>query len=360
MKKSNKAPLLLRLLKMLFSMEATESKSINAAKKILIVRQHNQFGDMLATVPLFRALKETYPGLELTILTSPDNFYAVTKNKYVDRMFVFDKKKLYSPPYFYRLLRLLRDSYDIAIVPSTVSLSLTSSLIARFANASSRIGVSELNGTENPYAFLFDRRVPLNWKKHPDQHVSDFVLDLVRPFGITTSDCSAEISFDQEDIKSARKFLDALGFSKRMLLVGIHAGAGKPPNRWPLDNYLKISEMLKKEFDALVYFTGSRSDREEIEFIMAHSSPGSGYFLDHGIPELAALISLSSLFITNDTGVMHVAGATRVPQLSLFGPTNPFNWAPIGANKYFIRKSDIISEISTESVWAKVCQILKQ
>jgi heptosyltransferase-2 len=54
---------------------------------------------------------------------------------------------------------------------------------------------------------------------------------------------------------------------------------------------------------------------------------------------------------------MHVAGATETPQISLFGPTNPFNWAPCGKNKIFIRKSDLIDDIFVDDV-LKVCKSL--
>jgi heptosyltransferase-2 len=56
---------------------------------------------------------------------------------------------------------------------------------------------------------------------------------------------------------------------------------------------------------------------------------------------------------------MHVAGATSVPQVSLFGPTNPIVWAPIGRNKKFVRKSDLIDEITVEDVMEVCNKLLK-
>ncbi|MGA9295126.1 MAG: glycosyltransferase family 9 protein, partial [Ignavibacteriaceae bacterium] len=70
-----------------------------------------------------------------------------------------------------------------------------------------------------------------------------------------------------------------------------------------------------------------------------------------------ALISKSDLFISNDTGIMHVAGSTDTSQISIFGPTNPFNWAPIGNNKYFIRKSELIDDVSVKDV-LDMCEII--
>jgi heptosyltransferase-2 len=80
-------------------------------------------------------------------------------------------------------------------------------------------------------------------------------------------------------------------------------------------------------------------------------------FIDRPIPQVAALISKSDLFISNDTGIMHVAGTTETPQISIFGPTNPFNWAPIGSNKFFIRKSELIDDVAVEDVY-HLCEII--
>jgi heptosyltransferase-2 len=57
---------------------------------------------------------------------------------------------------------------------------------------------------------------------------------------------------------------------------------------------------------------------------------------------------------------MHVAGATETPQISIFGPTNPFNWAPIGKNKLFIRKSELIDDVSVEDVYGLCEQLLSK
>ena len=54
---------------------------------------------------------------------------------------------------------------------------------------------------------------------------------------------------------------------------------------------------------------------------------------------------------------MHVAGTTSIPQITIFGPTNPFNWAPIGENKYFIRKSELIDDVEVDDV-LKLCDMI--
>ena len=55
---------------------------------------------------------------------------------------------------------------------------------------------------------------------------------------------------------------------------------------------------------------------------------------------------------------MHVAGAVNVPQISIFGPTNPLNWAPVGENKYWIKNSDDIDSVSIKEVFDLAGKIL--
>ena len=326
--------------------------------KIIVIRQHNQLGDLLAGIPLFRAIKEKYPKVHLTVIASPSNYQGLSKNKFIDRLFIFDKKKLINPAYFNELQKLLKENYDIAIVPVTVSISFTSNLLARFANAKIRIGPQSLDGKENKSDFFFDRRIIIDWRKFPDQNIYERSFDLVRPFGITTKNLKPEISFDENDLKKATEFMsNDIKLKKGDFLIGMHIGAGKPQNRWSLFKFMDLIERINKRYPSKIYITGSVNDNEEISFIKGKLKIPVAYFLDHSISEIAALISKSDLFISNDTGIMHVAGATDVSQISIFGPTNPFQWAPIGENKIFVKKSDFFDDVSVEDVF-EACNIL--
>ncbi len=340
----------------IWSVPENKSPEIGNPKKFIIIRQHNQLGDLLAGVSLFRAIKETYPDSHLTLVVSPFNYPGLVKNRFIDKLFIFDKKKIYNPAYFKEFWDLLKEEYDVVIVPVVVSISFTSNLISRIANAKIRIGPKILDGKKNYSDFFFDRRVLLDWRRHPDSNVSERSLDIVRPFGINTTNFRSEISFDEDDIKVADNFIKKLAIKPDEYLIGIHAGAGKAPNRWSLLKYEALIKKLSETYPAKFYLTGSNADKEEVDFIKKRI-PEIGLFLNKKIPEVAALISSSDLFIANDTGIMHVAGTTQTPQISIFGPTNPFNWAPIGENKFFIRKSDLIDDVTTDDVF-DMCNIL--
>ena len=343
--------------KLFLSVEENPERKISPPKKILIVRQHNQLGDLLAGVSLFRAIKETYPESHISLVVSPFNYPGVVKNKYLDRVFVFDKSKLINPLYIYRTFKFFREEYDLAIVPIVVSISFTSNLLARLSKAKIRIGANSLNGVPNPSSFLFDRRIDIDWRKHPDSNVSERSLDIVRPFGINTNNYSSEISFNGVDTDAAKNFIVEFSDGNKKLLIGLHVGAGKPNNRWSLDKYSVLVKKIESSFPANFYLTGGWAEKEELNYLSNHCKIKFGKFINKPIPQIAALISMSDLFISNDTGIMHVAGTTDTPQITIFGPTNPFNWAPIGVNKYFIRKSELIDDVSVDDVY-HLCELI--
>lgn len=354
------SPLIHFVLKKLLSLKETSIVPLENPKNILIIRQHNQLGDLLAGVSILRAIKERYPNSRLTYIVSHVNFSGLIKNPFVDELFIFDKKKIFNPFYFRKLYKILRKKYDAAIVPVTVSISFTSNLLCRFSNSKVRIGPRSLDGKPNESAYLFDKLVDIDWRKFPDSNVADRILDIVRPFGIDTKNFRSEISFDDKDLAVAKNFLDSLGANSNDIVLGVHCGAAKKQNRWSLLKYVDLIILLSQNYNAKIYLTGSDADEEEINYVLQNVPFKLGLFKNKTIPEVAALISLSTLFISNDTGIMHVAGTTKTPQISIFGPTNPLNWAPIGENKFYIRKSDLIDDVTTEDLYSLVVNILSK
>ena len=216
------------LLKKLLAVDENIDKDLGEVKNILIIRQHNQLGDMLAGVSLFRAIKEKYPDSHLTVLSSIENYFGVIKNKFIDELIVFDKSKMFNPVNLFFFVKRIRKEFDVVIVPVTVSVSFTSNLLARLSNSKIRIGPKSLDGKPNDNAFLFDRRVTIDWRKYPDSNVAEHILEIVKPFGINTNDLSSEITFDDSDLDTARKFVNHINNDSKKIIIGLHVGAGKP------------------------------------------------------------------------------------------------------------------------------------
>ncbi len=323
------------------------------ARKILIVRQHNQLGDMLCAVPLLRAVQQKFPNSKITLVTSPVNYEVMKDNPFVNEVLNFDKAKFFkSPKKFFEFINKLKSGFDIAIVPVTVSISTTSNLLAYISNARIRIGPKSLNGMENPTSFLFNYQVILDWRNELRKHQTERNLDIVRAFGIETDDLSYVIPTFDEDKEFARNFLK--GREKFDFVIGYHPGAGKVKNRWSAKNFAQVAIKLAEQFNALTLITAGPMDDEPVKEMIEQIDGKLRCLVlrNQKISRVVAVIESIDLFITNDTGTMHIAGATKTPVISLFGPTDPYQWSPINENKFFIHsKTGEINDIPVEQVY---------
>jgi heptosyltransferase-2 len=131
------------------------------------------------------------------------------------------------------------------------------------------------------------------------------------------------------------------GLKTNQLLIGMAPGAAYgPAKRWPADRFAEAASQLSEKYSARVILFGSKGDRETTELI-THSA-GNGILNLAGetsLREAMALISKCALFISNDSGLMHVAGALGVSTIAIFGSTNPVTTSPSGERCVIIRKN---------------------
>lgn len=327
--------------------------------EILVVRQHDQLGDMMCVIPALRCLKYAYPGGRITLIASPVNFDIMRGHPYLDRVLLFDKKAMMRSAgevvKFYRELRTRE--YDLAVVPSTVSVSLTSGVLARLSGAKARLGPGSLSGVDNPAKFLFTHAVDLDWSSSPGRHQAMRNIDILRPLGLAGTDIGyvldLETAEEQAAIDELRKFR-----TEHPLLIGIHPGAAKSGNRWPWEHFLSLASKLFGEFgNGLVITIGPR-DTELYDLLSLRLDVPHTFIRNAPLRHVAAVISTLDFFISNDTGILHIAGALRPMTLGLFGPTNPLHWAPAGRkNHYIASKDDRMSSIGVDEVF-EACRIM--
>lgn len=340
------------ILKLIYEVKEDAGTNLGSAKNILVVRQHNQLGDVIVSTPLFSALKEKYPSCHVTVIAGPPNYKALEKNPHIDTMFIYDTHKLTNPAYLMSLRKILKKEYDFTVVPTATSISFTSNFLARLSNTGIRIGALSLDGTVNPGSYLFNKRVTLDWREKPDTHASIRNLAILTPFGVNTKNLRPTIYSDETDTNEVKKVLSTLPGSNNTPVIGMHVGAGKIPNRWPYLKFAELIDRLSEKYDAKFYLTcGSEGDKILIDGILKTAKANIGIISPPGMSFLKSLIDQSALFITNDTGPMHVAAASDSPVISLFGPQNPHIWAPVGENKLFIWKGGNIDSISVDDVF---------
>lgn len=326
---------------------------LDGVKSILVIRQHDQLGDMLCAVPLLRALRERFQSSHITLVASPVNYDVMVNHPYVDTVLNYNKRQFYrSPSMFLQFYRELRSrAYDVVVVPATVSVSLTSNLIAFFSRAKIRIGPESVSDVANSTSFLFNVRVPLEWKEHQPSHQTLRNLDILKPLNVSTDNLGLVIGLASAEQQEAKRFLASLR-AEHKLLVGFHPGAGKKANCWQTERFAEVANILFERFLARTVITAGPMDDESVNAMLRHIRSPHLLIRNKPIRLVAAIVNELNLFITNDTGIMHVAAATSAPTLSLFGPTDPLQWAPKGTkNRYIYAESKNVEDITVQQVF---------
>jgi ADP-heptose:LPS heptosyltransferase len=326
--------------------------------RILVIRQQNQMGDMLLATPCLRALRQTLPQGWITLLASHENEAVVHNNPYVDEVLIYDKKAFRRHPFsFIRFLGSLRKrGFDISVVLSTVSFSVTSSLLSLVSRARYRLGYS---GKSYGLGFVdraFHVTVPL---VDEGKHQTKVGLGLLEYFGVTTDNLSPIMVPSEEDKRFAEEFALRFSLLPGSEVVGIHPGAGKMKNRWPASKFARVANELGKNHGARIVVIGGPSDAEVLGATLKDLEFAPIVLTGESIGRVAAVMRRLSLFICNDTGVLHVAAAVGCPTLALFGPTDPLRWAPIADCVRALRAPSFrIDELKEEVVLALAVQMI--
>jgi ADP-heptose:LPS heptosyltransferase len=297
-------------------------------RRILIVRQHNQMGDMVCATPVLRAIRETFPGSEILLVTAPVNEEVVLHNPHLDHVVTFDKKMWRRPTGLFRFVGRLRNyRAEVAFVLSSVSFSVTSSAIALFSGARYVVG-----GDSAPFGWDISRHAfSLEMPSEAVQkaHTVEHNLAPLHAIGISTDDHSTVVVPSPEETAFARRILTDLGMSPGFW--AIHPGAGKKQNVWPAERFAEVVSRAVAAGNRILILHGpaDAGPLAELTKLLADDI-GSGVEVAPACPVGvgAALLQQADRFLCNDTGVMHMAGALRVPTVTLFGPTDPALWKP--------------------------------
>lgn len=122
-------------------------------------------------------------------------------------------------------------------------------------------------------------------------------------------------------------------------LVGVHPSGGREIKQWDPARFAAVASRLVEERGATIVLTGAPADRALVDFIRAQL-PADRAIDAAGEPsllDLAAMLERLDLFITGDTGPMHVAAAVGTPVVAVFGPSDPRRYAPAGARNRIVR-----------------------
>jgi heptosyltransferase II len=301
-------------------------------KRVLIFNV-NWLGDVLFSTAAIRNIRRNYPDSFIACVI-PSRCYPVLKgNPHLDEVIIFDEKDRHKATLEkLKFVKQLKDKkFDIAFL---LHRSFTRALICRLAGIPERIG-----HYTKKRAFLLTKKIIA---PHRDSlHRIDYYLDIIEQAGLRIEDRYTEFFVSEEDEKAITEFLKNNSLDKGDFIVGVNAGGNWLPKRWPVNYWAQLCDRLIGELGLKVVITGSSADltlsKSIQESMKEKPISAAGVF---NIKQLAALCKKLDLFITADTGPLHIANAVGTKKIiALFGPTSPEITGPFPAtNVTIIRK----------------------
>lgn len=325
------------------------------ARSILVIRQHNQMGDMLLAVPAFRGLRNRFPEAHITLLAASINTDVMMNNPYVDEVLTYAKESNRKNPL--RLIRFLRSirkrRFDLVIVLNTVSFSVTSMLLAALSGASVRIGSSSRKFGNDLSSHFYHLELPL-----PDDeellrmHESEHNIYPLRAIGVRATGLeSLLVPTDEERTES--ESIIAASFREGMPFIVVHPGAGKKQNIWPPERFAELIGRLREIRDMGVVAVRGPVDGEAFDGFMNAYGAVEVVLSSPSVGLLGAVMQRAALTLCNDTGIMHIAGAVGANCCALFGPTDPSRWKPVNENVVAVRAEDgVVGSVTVDEVLA--------
>jgi heptosyltransferase II len=332
-------------------------------------------GNLILYTPVLRALRRDFPESHIALLVaSPTAAKLLEGCKELDEIILINKKRK-SFLYWLKIFKHIKKLHFDLVLTSFLDKSLKVALFSWLSGARYRVGYKN-----KVYGWLYSHQVPITEKKHE----IEYNLDLVRALGLTVRRANEKVPFIyttplEEEL--ANDFLLKNQISPRDLLIGVHPGSGLSigsAKRWSREKFASLCDLILTIPKAKVIVFGGPEERYAAEEMAKFMSKKPVIIAgDTDIRTTAALIKRSALFISNDSGLMHLATAVKTPVLAIFGPTLWWKNYPWGKNNAMLRKEMACSPcynyesiqcktlkclkmIKVEEAWQKVKEMLEQ
>ncbi len=304
----------------------------------IMVRGTNWIGDVIMSLPAVSSVRRAFPHARIAVLAKPwvAELYRVCPD--VDDVIVFQSPGIHDGiGGKIRLAEQLRkEKFDLALLLQN---AIEAALIAWLARIPLRAGYnSDCRGLLLTHSVKRTRAIRTI-------HQIGYYLEMVESLGFGTSGRAINIAPGDDYSLPAKKILAEHNIKEEETLVGIAPGASYGPAKmWFPERFAAVADRLADEFSARIILFGSTGDRERTDLIQKNSkNPMINLAGETTLNEVIGLIQACDLFISNDSGLMHLAGALDISLIAIFGSTNPATTSPAGSRSIVIYKNAFCS-----------------
>ncbi|HDN67487.1 MAG: hypothetical protein B1H40_01275 [Candidatus Latescibacteria bacterium 4484_181] len=297
-------------------------------------------GNTLLSTPAVRLLRETFPEAHIAALVMFKGARELLEtNPYIDEVLYWDFLNRNPIRSLNFLFYLRKRKFDVSLNAYPAN-RREYNLISFLIGAKKRLGHRYNHQDSLNFNFLNNRTI----HEEDERHDIEENIALVQVLGCKGREGrGGEIWLADADRRFAEEWLSKEKLEDG-LLIGFHPGTARFKNqqrrRWAKEKFAQLADILSKRYKAKTIIFGGPDEIQLAEEILALMEC-KGY-LAKGITlrQTAALIERCDLFVSNDSGLMHVAAALKVPVVAIFGPTNPV-WVRPYCTKYTIVRKEL-------------------
>jgi ADP-heptose:LPS heptosyltransferase len=315
---------------------------VNARPEKILALQFKYFGDAVLMTPALRALRGHFQTAEIHLLVPEEIAPLIQHLPWLNRVWPMPRKRGRAGfGQTWPLIRALRrEHFDRSV---DFASNDRGAIVSRFIGANRRLGWDERGGFLGRKFCYTERFAPETKLQHESARLAQILSVWQIP---PPASLEAEIRADPALADAAKKILP----DERAVVC--HVASSQPKKEWPLPHWAKL-QRLATENGYRVVFTTARGEREQsLMTELKKLAPDAAILSEISkLPLFLAVLARAGVFISGDTGPLHFAAGLGVPTVSLFGPTTPALWAPVGERHQFLTGSPC----QCDGNWA-VCQ----
>ena len=308
-----------------------DSSNTVGIEKILVIKFWG-FGSIICAYDFFQLVRRKFPHGRICVLTLKQNSEIFKITGLFDEIYTLNLTNLasFTLDTIKIINRLRKLSFDISF--DLEFTSRFSAIVSSLVNAKKRIGF-QYDGVfrGGNYTDIMHFR--------EDAKLKSSVLKMFDYIGSGDNIISEplKLNISEEESKALLNLLKSESLLDIKPIVGINVNASELCllRRWPPDYFVLLTEKLIEEYSSHIIFIGSKDDRNYVDSVVKLVDQGKKTYIHDfsgkiSLTQLAYLMSRLNLFISNDSGPLHLAAYLNVPTVSFFGPETPIIYGPEG------------------------------
>ncbi len=297
----------------------------------ILVRATNWVGDAVMSLPALRALRERFPEAHIAILAKPWVADLYHREPFCDEMIPYTPKTAREKLAAGKALRARK--FDCAILLQN---AFEAAAVAVAAGIPERIGYAR-----DARSALLTKAVPVPKPGEIPRHERFYYLELLRRAGILDSlPGNDRILLDGAPAakEAGQARFAALQFGPKVIGVSPGAAFGTA-KRWLPERFAEAAETVARQAGASVAIFGSKDERELCASVAKEIRvPVRNFAGETTLGEFIEMTAACALYLSNDSGAMHIASALGVPSVTVFGATNHITTGPTGPVARILRE----------------------